>query len=380
MGNAQPLPWLLYKHHQFRSLSFAAVLVAVALHLYGKPVHPALWVYLGLQLLVYPHVMLAMARRAPHPIAREMQHLSVDAFALGFCAAVLGLPAWPSFAMAMATTFNSAFNKGWRGSASAGLAFALGAGIWMWLGAWEWQPHTDWPATVFCMVGLLVYVLSLGDVAHIRIGQLRRTRQDREETARALQEANEALRQQLAQINRLQDQLREQAHRDPLTGQYNRRYFDTTLQRELLRCQRDGAPLSVLMVDIDHFKTVNDTHGHPVGDEVLRQVGLLLASHARAHDVVCRYGGEEFVLMLPQLPPTQALQRAEQLRSAVQNHGFVTERGTLHITLSVGVASFPQHGRTPEALLHQADQALYQAKHNGRNQVQQASSTQAPAP
>ena len=369
------VPWLVRKHHQFRSLSFAAVLVAVALHLWGKPVHWGLWLYLLAQLLVYPQVLLAWVRRAPDPIARELHHLVMDAYSLGLCAAVLGLPTWITFSMAMASLFNSAFNKGWRGTLSAAGAFALGMLTWWATGQLQWQPHTDWPATLFCMLGLMVYVLSIGDVAHIRIGQLRRARQAREAGARALEQANDVLRQQLDEINRLQEQLREQAHRDPLTGQYNRRYLDATLQRELLRCAREGHPLSLLMVDIDHFKAINDTHGHPVGDEVLRQMGLILATHARSHDVVCRYGGEEFLLMLPQLPLTQALLRAEQLRRAVSGHTFLTDAGEVAVTLSVGVACYPDHGHTVDELLRNTDHALYQAKREGRNRVIQGTST-----
>ena len=375
-----PAPWLVRKHHQFRTLSFAAVLVAVVLHLWNKPVSWGMWAYLVAQLLVYPQVLLALVRRAPDPIAREFKHLVVDAYGLGLCAAVLGMPTWLAFAMGMATSFNSAFNKGWRGSLSASVAFALGgATVWA-TGNFEWSPATDRPTTIFCMVGLLIYVLSIGDVAQIRISQLRQLRQIREENAQALEQANEALRAQLDEINRLQEQLREQAHRDPLTGQYNRRYLDTTLQRELMRCAREESPISLLMVDIDHFKTINDTHGHPVGDEVLRQMGLILATHARAHDVVCRYGGEEFLLMLPQLPLPQALQRAEQLRRAVQSHAFLTAGGEIAVTLSVGVASYPDHGHTVDELLRSADHALYQAKREGRNRVVQANTAHPPQP
>jgi len=365
-------PWLVRKHHQFRCLSFVAALVAVALHLRSTPVSLGLWAYLVVQLLVYPHALMALVRRAPDPVARELKHLLVDAYCLGLCAAVLGLPTWLSFAMGMAALFNNTLNKGWRGSVTASIAFGLGMLTWWATDAFLWRPHTDWPTTLFCMVGLLVYVLGIGDVAQIRMSQLRRLRQEREVSALAMEQANEALRTQLDEINRLQDQLREQAHRDPLTGQYNRRYLDTTLQRELLRCAREESPISLLMVDIDHFKTINDTHGHPVGDEVLRQMGLILATHARAHDVVCRYGGEEFLLMLPQLPLTQALQRAEQLRRAVQNHAFLTAGGEIAITMSVGVASYPEHGHTVDELLRNTDHALYQAKREGRNRVVQA--------
>ena len=364
--------WLVRKQHQFRTMALAGMFTTVVLNLWGQPVHMGLWVYLVTQLLIYPHVLLVLAHRAPNPIEREIQHLLLDAFSLGLCAAVLGLPSFLTFVMVMGTSLNSAFNKGWRGSVKSCTAFALGVFTWWATGWLTWVPDANWPSTLFCMSGMLVYVLGMGDVAHIRMRQLRQARLARETSGQALEQANEALREQIEEISRLQEQLREQVHRDPLTGQYNRRYLDATLQREMRRCARESAPLSLLMMDIDHFKSVNDTHGHLVGDEVLRQIGLILATHARSHDVVCRYGGEEFLLMLPQLPLTQALQRAEQLRRVVQQHAFLTDGGDIHVTLSVGVAAFPENGQTVDELLRNADHALYQAKREGRNRVVQA--------
>jgi diguanylate cyclase (GGDEF)-like protein len=305
-------------------------------------------------------------------VARELLHLRVDAFALGLCAAVLGLPTLFSFAVAIGALFNSAVNQGWRGSGQAGLAFVVGALAWWATGRFTWQPDSNWPSTLFCLATLTLYLLAMGNVARIRIGQLRQARLALEESTQALGSANDALKLRLEDINRLQEQLREQAHRDPLTGQYNRRYLDTTLQREMIKAAREQLPITLLMVDIDHFKAINDTHGHPVGDEVLRQIGLILATHARSHDVVCRYGGEEFLLLLPQLPSTQALQRAEQLRRSAKTHVFSTEAGDIRVTLSVGVATYPDHGQTVDELLRSADHALYQAKREGRNRVVQA--------
>jgi diguanylate cyclase len=366
------LPWLVRKHHQLRSLSFVAVFGTVVLHFGGQPVGTAMWAYLIAQLLLYPHLMLVLACRAPDPVARELLHLRVDAFALGLCAALLGLPTLFSFAVAIGALFNSAVNQGWRGSGQAGLAFVAGALTWWATGRFTWQPDSNWPSTLFCLATLTLYLLTMGNVARIRIGQLRQARLALEESTQALGSANEALKLRLDDINRLQEQLREQAHRDPLTGQYNRRYLDTTLQREMLRAAREQLPITLLMVDIDHFKAINDTHGHPVGDEVLRQIGLILATHARSHDVVCRYGGEEFLVLLPQLPSALALQRAEQLRRSAKTHVFSTEAGDIRVTLSVGVATYPDHGQTVDELLRSADHALYQAKREGRNRVVQA--------
>jgi diguanylate cyclase (GGDEF)-like protein/PAS domain S-box-containing protein len=168
----------------------------------------------------------------------------------------------------------------------------------------------------------------------------------------------------------LRETLRSQAIRDPLTSLYNRRYMDETLLRELSRVKRKQAPLSVIMVDIDHFKRLNDTAGHAVGDEVLKRVAQQLTSAVRREDVACRYGGEEFALILPELTIERARERAERLRHEIE--GLFVEMGGLRIgpvTASFGVACYPVHGSSGEALLQLADKALYQAKTSGRNRV-----------
>lgn len=185
----------------------------------------------------------------------------------------------------------------------------------------------------------------------------------------ALNNANIQLQQKLDQINQLQDLLRDQAMRDALTGLYNRRYLDETLERELSRARRESYPLCLLMIDLDHFKKVNDSYGHQAGDEVLRMFSALLSESARAEDIPCRYGGEEFLLLLPKMPLEIARQRAEQLRAEFAAR--VIKVGQYHIqeTLSVGIAAFPDHGTLPDELTRNADLALYQAKQNGRNCV-----------
>jgi len=168
----------------------------------------------------------------------------------------------------------------------------------------------------------------------------------------------------------LRETLRSQAIRDPLTNLYNRRYMDETLLRELSRVKRKEAPLSVIMIDIDHFKRLNDTAGHAAGDEVLRRVAQELTSAVRREDVACRYGGEEFALIMPELTIEGAVERAEKLRRAVEDL-FVEVGGRRvgPVTASFGVACYPIHGSSGEALLHVADQALYRAKTGGRNRV-----------
>jgi len=167
----------------------------------------------------------------------------------------------------------------------------------------------------------------------------------------------------------LQEMLREQAIRDSLTGLYNRRFLDETLERELLLAQRHGNPVSVIMADLDHFKVVNDQHGHPAGDEVLRVFSEMIALQSRRSDICCRFGGEEFLLVFPGLGKELARERAEQLRRRIEANPVPFGGTRIAVTASFGVACFPLDGATGEELIAAADRALYAAKAAGRNRV-----------
>jgi diguanylate cyclase (GGDEF)-like protein len=168
----------------------------------------------------------------------------------------------------------------------------------------------------------------------------------------------------------LQASLRTQSIRDPLTNLFNRRYLEASLPRELLRAERRKGGLSVLMFDLDHFKRYNDTQGHDAGDALLSAFGALLAQSCRGEDMPCRFGGEEFTLVLTDADHAQARERADAIRKATAELVVHYRAGTLPAaTVSIGVATYPEHGDTPEALLRMADQALYRAKQLGRNVV-----------
>ncbi len=168
----------------------------------------------------------------------------------------------------------------------------------------------------------------------------------------------------------LRESLRTQSIRDPLTGLFNRRYLEENLQRELMRCERRGLPLSLLMIDVDHFKAFNDQHGHAAGDAVLAHVGRTLESMVRNEDLACRYGGEEFTVVLPEAGSDVAIQRAEAVRKEIAWSTLVHLRKTLGpVTVSIGVATFPRDGTTPEVLFELADASLYRAKAEGRDRV-----------
>jgi diguanylate cyclase (GGDEF)-like protein len=156
---------------------------------------------------------------------------------------------------------------------------------------------------------------------------------------------------------------------DGLTGLANRRQLDILSAQAFQQAARYGQPLSVLVTDVDHFKKVNDTYGHAAGDDVLKGVASILAQEARTADVVGRYGGEEFVVLMTSTDTVGAAAAAERIRQRIEATEFHTNAGPLRVTLSIGVASHPHHGQNLETLVHSADGALYRAKHQGRNRV-----------
>ncbi|GAA1820336.1 histidine kinase N-terminal 7TM domain-containing protein [Planosporangium flavigriseum] len=189
---------------------------------------------------------------------------------------------------------------------------------------------------------------------------------------RELAAANEQLQEQLRTIERLQEHLAEQAIRDDLTGLYNRRHLMHTLDAELSLAEGTGQPLSVVLLDIDHFKYVNDRFGHAVGDELLVAIAGVLSSSARQGDTVARYGGEEFVMVLPGTTSEQAWNRAQEWRLRCAATAVPTDQGPLSATFSAGVACYPSSGTSSAVLLNAADKALYRAKAEGRDRVLRA--------
>lgn len=173
---------------------------------------------------------------------------------------------------------------------------------------------------------------------------------------------------------RLRETLKNQSIRDPLTGLFNRRYLEESLERELLRAERQKHSVGVIMIDIDHFKKLNDTFGHEAGDIVLQELAVFLQGSIRGSDIACRYGGEEFTLILPEATLEVTKQRAEQLREGAKHlHVHYRRQPIGRITLSLGVASFPGQASSASAVLRAADEALYKAKSTGRDCVQIAS-------
>ncbi len=168
----------------------------------------------------------------------------------------------------------------------------------------------------------------------------------------------------------LRETLHQQSIRDALTGLYNRRYLEEALEREIYRAVRHQHPLAIIMLDVDHFKRFNDEYGHDAGDALLREMGSFLKTKTRQTDIVCRYGGEEFLVILPETPLAAAAEKAEQLREKfkclnIMHQGQLLRRASI----SLGVAAFPEHASTVKILIQLADKALYQAKGAGRDRV-----------
>ncbi|ACY16550.1 GGDEF domain-containing response regulator [Haliangium ochraceum] len=189
------------------------------------------------------------------------------------------------------------------------------------------------------------------------------------EMNRTLEAKVEARTRELAAAN---ERLRSLAETDGLTGIYNHRHLQWFLRREVERARRSGLPISVLMIDVDHFKRFNDHHGHPAGDDLLRALATLLDGDRRTSDLCARYGGEEFALVLPDTAKTTATRVAVRLRRRVAEHAFEgadTSQPQGYLSISLGVASFPEDAGDADGLLEAADEALYQAKRLGRDRV-----------
>jgi len=190
-----------------------------------------------------------------------------------------------------------------------------------------------------------------------------------------LRQTNRILQRKLVEIEELQTCLREQAIRDGLTDLFNRRYFEETLQWEMRRAEREGYAISLILMDIDLFKNVNDTFGHKMGDDVLRAFATLLRDHSRSNDIPCRYGGEEFVLALPGMSAAAAFARAEKIRLAFPDMAKCAGVKSVTVTVSGGVGAFPDHARSLDSLIQNVDKALYAAKSAGRNNIRYATAT-----
>ena len=350
--------WIVATHYRVRATSFAFAGLVTSVLLSNQLAPQRLWVVLVLLFFIYPHLAYVHARRAQDSRRAEFLNLHIDTVLLGLWTGLLGWPLWITFMLCITSTVNRVLGHGFRGGLWA-MAVYFGAGSVVWFG-WtdgRWRLAEDQVEVMYlCAIGTFVYLMGVAQIAHARTASLRKTRQE--------------LQRRVAEVENLQEQLLDQAIRDPLTDLYNRRHFDPSFEREWARCQRQHQVMSLMVLDIDHFKKVNDQHGHDAGDEVLRAVAHTLTQFFRNEDLVARLGGEEFAVLMPGIGAEACVQRAEALRERLAAQQVALPHGgELAVTVSIGVASYPAQGEDPAHLMRSADQALYAAKRGGRNAV-----------
>jgi diguanylate cyclase (GGDEF)-like protein len=192
---------------------------------------------------------------------------------------------------------------------------------------------------------------------------------ERKQLEYELKNTNKTLEVKIGEVEFLKERLQEQAIRDPLTGVFNRRFLAESLDKEISQAEREHTPVSIIMMDVDFFKNFNDTYGHKCGDVVLQDFATFLTENSRQGDIVCRYGGEEFVILMPNATLHDAYERAEAWRRDYSARVIQYDDKRLSISFSAGVASYPLHGVSGEAILYAADHALYLSKNDGRNRV-----------
>jgi diguanylate cyclase (GGDEF)-like protein len=359
---AAPIHWVVRMTHRNRSVSGVIFAGVLSVHFLEQGYGPWTWGLMLLQFLVYPHLVYLRARYAKDPLAADIQNFLIDNFCFGLWAAALGFPLWVIFALVICGCINMTAFRSLKGVFQALAVGTAGAALMVALNGWRFTPDTSLRVSLLSMLCLSIYLVLFARDAHIRTVTLSATR------AR-LRQSEAALQSQLQAVQSLQAQLTEQAHRDPLTGLYNRRYLDTVLQREIDACVREDATLALLLIDLDFFKKINDMHGHAAGDDVLRQLSVLLLQSVRPSDICCRYGGEEFLLLLPGMGLETAVERAQALRLQVAQRRWLAGGQPINVTLSVGVACAHDARIAPAALIDLADRALYQAKAEGRTRV-----------
>lgn len=307
------------------------------------------WVWLGAALhgFVWPHVAWLIARRSHDALAAERRNLLVDHFAGGLWIVAMAFNVLPSVLMATLMAMDSVIAGGRRALARGLAAHAAGIGVGLLVYGVHWQPASTMLQVWACLPLLVSHPIVVGQIAH-----------------RALQKLNEQ-RAHMAHLS---------LH-DPLSDLYNRRHLDACIRSEFQRFQRTGAPATLVLMDFDHFKLLNDTLGHQAGDEAIRRFAERLRKGLRGADTPGRYGGEEFIALLPHTRAQEAGGLMQRLQASLRADPLLPGRP---MTVSVGVAELTAELASPEAWVRLADQMLYRAKDMGRNRVVMAGHEPAP--
>lgn len=355
--------WIVRQNWRQRTVFYPILALIFGVHLHDIQAPGWAWALLVAHFFVYPHIVFWWAWRqtdAKLQRAAELRSMVLDTFLYTLWAAGLGFPLWPCFNLLVATMMSMVAYHGVPGlrRVSVGVLSGLAVGFWL-FGPFTVHLQTGTAVTVLCILSLIGFLMMYAQDAYVR--SLR------------LYQNHKHMRERLEEIGMLQDQLREAALRDPLTGLYNRRHLSEILPGILARCGRMKTAVTLVMMDIDHFKRVNDTYGHPAGDAMLVALAQLLQHSVREGDTVCRMGGEEFLLVMENAPLLAASNRIGAFCTAFAGLDVVHDGAVLRATMSCGLATFPEHGGDAPSLLWAADRALYAAKAGGRNRLEAAS-------
>lgn len=302
------------------------------------------WTLLFSHAFVWPHLAFHLARKARKPFAVEQRNLLFDGLAGGFWAGAMGLNPLPSVIILSMIAMDKIAAGGWPMLYKTLLMQALGIAAGLLLFAPPLFPATSHAQMLGCLPILLIYPMAIGMVFY-------------------------RVTEQLAKHKRTLARL---SQTDSLTGLINHGAWKDLLLSEFTRCRGSDRQISMALIDIDHFKQINDRFGHLVGDAILRTVSTTLTTHLRKTDLVGRYGGDEFCVILPDTNAAQAVEILERLRRAVNGFEY-PGLPQLSLSLSIGIASYGPHLAAPDMWLHEADMALYDAKSAGRNTVTVAS-------
>ena len=317
-------------------LGFFCVMVGLT------PLQPEWWVW-GLLIahgFVWPHLAFQLARRSAQPFVTEQRNLVFDGFAGGCWAGMMGLNPLPSVIILSMIAMDKIATGGWHMLLRTVAGQALGIGLCLWLYAPPLFPETTYAQMLACLPILLIYPMAIGLICYQVTTELTRHKRT------------------LARLSKT----------DSLTGLANHGAWKDLLGREFEHCRRTRQPNNLALIDVDHFKQINDRYGHLAGDNVLRTLGTTLASHLRKTDLVARYGGDEFCMMLPGTSLHQAHEILERLRQTVETYRD-PELPDMSLSLSIGIAPYGDHFTNADCWLHAADIALYAAKHAGRNTI-----------
>jgi diguanylate cyclase len=315
---------------------------AALLHLQPSPL---LWVVLVCNCLVWPHLAHFTALRSSNPHRFERRYLVGDSVMGGFWIAAMGFNPLASSIVAMMLGINNIAAGGGPLFARGFVGAVFGLLVGLSLFGLHWHSEVNMTLVYAAIPMLVVYPAFIGSIAYRLAMQLH------------------GQKELLQQISRT----------DALTGLYNRGYWETRTKEEIVRARRNHTQVSLIILDVDHFKLINDTYGHAVGDQVLQQLSKYLAQNVRENEILGRYGGEEFALVLPGSSKAEAVQTAERLREIIDKAEFQDtadpHSAKLHCTISLGVAAYNDGLGDFSSWIRLADNALYQAKGQGRNRV-----------